>query len=98
MLANLERTRGLIYSSRVLLALVGAGMSREDAYTIVQRNAMKCWDDIQRARAGSSFREYLEADPEFEICAEELDAIFDPRGFLTHVDLLFDRLSGCEFE
>ena len=52
MLANLESTRGLIYSSRVLLALVDTGISREDAYAIVQRNAMVVWDDIQQARDG----------------------------------------------
>jgi adenylosuccinate lyase len=97
MRANLEKTRGLIYSSRVLLALVGADMSREDAYTIVQRNAMRVWDDIQQARGGPSFREYLVADPEFGICAEELDAIFEPRAFLSRVDVIFQRLSALEF-
>jgi adenylosuccinate lyase len=97
MLANLEATRGLIYSSRVLLALVSAGIMREDAYTIVQRNAMQVWDDIQNARTGPSFRERLDADPEFPICAEELDAIFEPRAFLTRVGVVFDRLGGCEF-
>jgi adenylosuccinate lyase len=97
MRANLEKTRGLIYSSRVLLALVGAGMSREDAYTVVQRNAMRVWDDIQQARVGPAFRECLEADPEFGICAEELDAIFEPRAFLGHVDVIFQRLSALEF-
>ena len=51
-------------SSRVLLALIGAGLSREDAYAIVQRNAMKCWGDIQNGRGGPSFREYLEQDYE----------------------------------
>ena len=64
MLANLESTRGLIYSSRVLLALVDTGMSREDAYAIVQRNAMGVWDDIQQARDGATYRELLAADPE----------------------------------
>jgi len=97
MRANLEATRGLIYSSRVLLALVSAGMKREDAYAIVQRNAMAVWDDLQHARPGPSYRERLEADPEFPICAEELDAIFDPWGFLGRVDVLFERLEGCEF-
>jgi len=97
MRANLEKTRGLIYSSRVLLALVSAGMKREDAYAIVQRNAMAVWDDLQHARPGPSYRERLEADPEFPICAEELDAIFDPWGFLGRVDVLFERLEGCEF-
>ncbi len=80
-----------------MLALVSAGMLREDAYTIVQRNAMKVWDDIQNARPGQSYRELLEADPEFPICAEELDAIFDPHGFLSRVDVVFDRLEACEF-
>ncbi len=97
MRANLERTRGLIYSSRALLALVGAGVPREDAYAIVQRNAMSVWDDIQQARSGPSYRERLEGDPEFEICTEELDVIFDPRGFLSHAGVLFDRLEECEF-
>jgi adenylosuccinate lyase len=97
MLANLEATRGLIYSSRVLLALVSAGIMREEAYTIVQRNAMQVWDDIQHARTGPSFRERLDADPEFPICAEELDAIFEPRAFLTRAGVVFERLDGCEF-
>jgi adenylosuccinate lyase len=97
MQANLDKTRGLIYSSRVLLALVSAGMKREDAYAIVQRNAMEVWEDIQSARTGPSYRERLEADDEFPICAEELDAIFDPRGFLARVDVVFERLETCEF-
>ncbi|MDP2232390.1 MAG: adenylosuccinate lyase, partial [Actinomycetota bacterium] len=97
MLANLEKTRGLIYSSRVLLALVSAGMLREDAYAIVQRSAMQVWDDIQQARTGPSFRERLEADPEFQICAEELDAIFDPWAFLARVGVVFERLEECGF-
>jgi len=97
MRANLEATRGLIYSSRVLLALVSAGMLREDAYAIVQRNAMQVWDDIQNARSGPDFRERLEADPEFPICAEELDVIFEPRAFLARAGVVFERLEGCEF-
>ena len=97
MRANLDKTRGLIYSSRVLLALVSAGMLREDAYAIVQRNAMKVWDDIQNARSGPSYREMLEADPDFTICAEELDAIFDPRGFLARADLVFERVETLQF-
>jgi adenylosuccinate lyase len=97
MRANLDKTGGLIYSSRVLLALVSAGMTREDAYAIVQRNAMAVWDDIQNARSGPSYRERLEADDEFPICAEELDVIFDPGAFLSRVDVVFERLEGCEF-
>ncbi len=97
MMANLNKSRGLIYSSRVLLALVSAGMKREDAYEIVQRNAMQVWDDIQHARDGKSYREMLDDDPDFPICAEELDAIFDPWAFLSRVDVVFEKLEGCEF-
>lgn len=97
MRANLEATRGLIYSSRVLLALVGAGMLRENAYAIVQRNAMLVWDDIQNARPGPDFRERLTSDPEFPICAEELEVIFEPRAFLSRIDVVFERLESCRF-
>jgi adenylosuccinate lyase len=99
MLANLNKTRGLIYSSRVLLALVDAGVSREDAYAMVQRNAMKVWDDLQQAREGMSYREQLEADPEAAelLTSEVLDACFDPWAFLARKDVLFDRLEALEF-
>jgi adenylosuccinate lyase len=98
MLANLNKTRGLIYSSRALLALVDAGMSREDAYAVVQRNAMKVWDDLQQARSGRSFRERLEADPEAAaLTPEALDACFDPRAFLARTGVLFERLEALEF-
>ena len=97
MLANLEKTRGLIYSSRVLLALVDTGITREAAYAIVQRNAMQVWDDIQQARDGKTYRELLEADPECTLSAEQLDEVFDPWGFLARVGVLFDRLEGCGF-
>jgi len=97
-LANLNRTRGLIFSSRVLLALVeDAGITREDAYAIVQRNAMEVWDDIQQAREGKSYRERLEEDPDVTLSSAELDAIFDPWAFLARKDVLFDRLKGLEF-
>jgi adenylosuccinate lyase len=99
MLANLNKTRGLIYSSRVLLALVDAGLTREDAYAVVQRNAMKVWDDLQQAREGRTFREQLEADPEATILLsdEALDECFDPWKFLERKDVLFERLEGLEF-
>jgi adenylosuccinate lyase len=92
--ANLERTRGLIFSSKVLLALVDDGLSRDEAYDIVQRNAMAVWEDIQNARAGLSFRERIEADPEANLSREQLDVIFDPWAFLARIDLLFERLQG----
>jgi adenylosuccinate lyase len=97
MRANLEKTRGLIYSSRVLLALVDTGMSREDAYAVVQAAAMKVWADIQQAVAGPTFREYLEQDPDFALSIEQMDEIFDPKGFLTRAGVVFERLEGLEF-
>lgn len=97
MKANLDATRGLIYSSRVLLYLVDTGITREDAYVIVQRNAMQVWDDIQQARAGKSYRELLEADPECTLSASQLDEVFDPWAFLGRIGVLFERLEGCTF-
>lgn len=97
MMANLESTRGLIYSSRVLLALVDTGMLREDAYSVVQANAMVVWDDIQNARRGPSYRELLAADADCPLTAEQLDEIFDPWAFLSRIDVLFERLEGLEF-
>lgn len=101
---NLMRTRGLIFSSKVLLALVEAGMTREDAYVVVQRNAMQVWEDIQNAVAGPTFRERIENDPSVKgliesgaLSKERLDAIFDPRAFLTRIDNVFDRLEALEF-
>mgnify|MGYP001695844967 CR=1 FL=1 len=96
---NLWRTKGLIFSSKVLLALVDAGISREDAYVIVQRNAMKVWEDIQNAVDGPTYRERLEADDEAMalLSAEKLAEIFDPWDFLTRKDVVFDRLEALEF-
>ena len=88
MLRNLERTQGLIYSSKVLNALIETGMQREAAYAIVKKNSMKAW------REEVPYRGLLEADPEAasRLPAEKLDAIFDPRAFLTHTDETFRRL------
>ena len=63
------------------------GISREDAYVIVQRNAMKVWEDIQNAVDGPSYRERLEADPDAHLSKEVLDEIFDPWDFLTRKDI-----------
>ena len=97
MQANLDATRGLIFSSKVLLALVDTGMTREDAYKVVQRNSMAVWDDVQQARAGATLRERLEADADSPLTPAELDKIFDPRAFLTRVDVVFDRLEELSF-
>ncbi len=96
---NLWRTKGLIFSSKVLLALVDAGISREDAYVIVQRNAMKVWEDIQNAVDGPTYRQRLEADDEAMalLSQDKLDEIFDPWDFLTRKDVVFDRLQQLEF-
>ncbi len=94
---NLWRTKGLIFSSKVLLALVQTGITREDAYVIVQRNAMAVWGDIQQAVDGPTYRERLEADPEVNLSKEQLDTIFDPWAFLTRKDEVFKRLEALEF-
>ena len=98
MQANLDLTRGLIFSSKVLLALVDTGITREDAYKIVQRNSMAVWDDVHAAIDGPNLRERLEADPECTVSSEKLDEIFDPWDFLTRIDTVFDRLEQLSFE
>ena len=95
--ANLNSTRGLIFSSKVLLALVDKGLSREDAYKIVQRNSMAVWDDVQQARAGATLRERLDEDADCCLSPAELDRIFDPRAFLERIDVVFDRLEELNF-
>jgi adenylosuccinate lyase len=92
MLRNLNLTGGLIYSQRVLLALVDAGIDRQDAYKIVQRHAMQSWDE------GGSFREALLGDPQVAplISPEALDALFDHEEQLTNIDAIFARLGLLE--
>jgi adenylosuccinate lyase len=90
MRANLDATRGLIHSQRVLLALTQAGVSREDAYRLVQRNAMKVWD------GDTDLRSALEADPEVTAAlpADELAPLFDLDDHFKHVDTIFARVFG----
>ena len=88
MRANLEASHGLVFSQRVLLALVESGLSRDDAYRIVQRNALRAWDE------GLDLRALLESDPEVELSAGVLDRAFDLGDALKHVDVIFDRLSA----
>jgi adenylosuccinate lyase len=94
MLANLEATGGLIYSQRILLALVDAGLDRQAAYKLVQRNAMAAWDD-----PGVSFADRLRGDPEVasRLSPEALDALMNPHDQLRHVDAIFARFTGDEF-
>jgi adenylosuccinate lyase len=84
---NLERTGGLVFSEAVLLALVDAGLPRQDAYVLVQRSAMRAW-------AGEApFRDLLARDPDVagRLAAEKLAACFDLDHTLRHVDALLDR-------
>jgi adenylosuccinate lyase len=91
MLRNLESTGGLIYSQRVLLALVDAGMDRQQAYKVVQRNAMKAWE-----REDASFAALLEGDPEVTKFLEpaRIVALMDPNEQLVHVNTIFSRSAG----
>jgi len=84
MRANLERTGGLVFSHRVLLALIHKGLSREDAYRIVQAAAMQAWD------RGGSFRELVRASG--ALTDEELAACFDPAHAVRHVDEILARV------
>jgi len=96
MAANLEMLGGVVNSGEVLLALVAhAGISREDAYRIVQRNAMATWEKLGTP-AGRSFRDNLAADPEVagRVPAAALDAAMDPARHLRHVDTVFARVFG----
>ena len=87
---NLELTRGLAFSGGLLLALTGAGLSREDAYRLVQRHAMDTWD------RGGQLRERVLADPEIaeRFAKEEIDEVFSLEAALRHVDAIFERALG----
>ena len=89
--ANLEMTRGLIYSSRILLALIDKGMERQAAYKLVQRNAEKVWRDQD---GGTGLLGMLKQDSDVmtHITADELDSLADPEAYLAHIDTAFIRL------
>ena len=89
MKANVERTRGLVFSQRVLIALIEkGGMGRQDAYEIVQRSAMASW------RGGGDFRDLLRADPSVtdRVKLADLEALFDYGYYVRHVDESFRRV------
>ena len=92
MQANLDRMGGLVHSQRVLLALTQAGVSREDAYALVQRNAMKVWG----SDGALSLRDLLKADPEVAaaLSPEAIDARFDLDYHFAQVDTVFARVFG----
>jgi adenylosuccinate lyase len=85
MLRNLEASHSLFFSQRVLLALVEAGLARDDAYRLVQRNAMRAWDEEL------DFRELVRADDEI-VSRIDLDHVFDLGAYTRHVDTVFARL------
>ena len=89
---NLDRMGGLVHSQRVLLALTQAGVSREDAYRLVQRNAMKVWE----SDGTLSLMELLKADPDVAaaLSAEEIEEKFNLDYHFKHVDTIFDRVFG----
>jgi adenylosuccinate lyase len=89
---NLDRLGGLIHSQRVLLALTEAGVPREEAYRIVQRNAMTVWED------GADFLETLLADQAVTkvLSPEQIRAQFDLGYHFKHVDTIFARVFGTK--
>jgi adenylosuccinate lyase len=88
MLRNLQFAGGVVFSQRVLLALVDSGMSREDAYLVVQRSAMKALGED-----GSSFREMLEKDKDvMSRIGTRMEEVFDPWKGLEHTELAYERL------
>lgn len=88
---NLDRLGGLVHSQRVLLALTQKGVSREDAYRLVQRNAMPVW------QGKGDFRSLLKADTEVSkaLSAPEIDALFDLEYHMRQVDTIFRRVFGA---
>jgi adenylosuccinate lyase len=83
---------GIAFSQTVLLALVGSGMARDDAYRVVQRAAASAWDE------GASFRDEIAKDPDVTVRldAAAVDALFDPQRFLANLGPMFDRLEAIE--
>jgi adenylosuccinate lyase len=90
MLRNMAASHGLVFSHRLLLALVGAGLDRGDAYRIVQRHAMRAWDEER------DFRALVAADPEISsrLDAAALESVFDLEATVQHVDVVFERLQA----
>jgi len=89
---NLELTQGLVFSQRVLIALIDKGLSRQKAYELVQHNAMKAW------KGRTSFLELLKADSEVKahLSEKELESLFDYNYFMRHADSIFNRLGLSE--
>ncbi len=90
MLSNLELTHGALFSQRALLALVNAGLTRDDAYRIVQQGAQEAWD------TGTNFRDLLAAEVESQGIEVNVDAIFDPAAYTKHAREIVARLAETD--
>ncbi|MEY2475049.1 MAG: adenylosuccinate lyase [Actinomycetota bacterium] len=90
MLENLEGSYGLVFSQPVLLALVASGLTRDEAYRIVQRHAMAAWEE------GKPFRTLLESDPEITMSPDALDEAFSLERALVHTDRVFAALEDVQ--
>jgi adenylosuccinate lyase len=90
MIANLNLTKGVIFSQMVLLKLVEKGTSREDAYTVVQKNAMKSWEE------GIEFKELILKDEWMMtyLARDDVESIFQSSNFLKQIDHIFTRVFG----
>jgi adenylosuccinate lyase len=88
---NLDMSHRLYFSQRLLLALVEANLSRDDAYRLVQRHAMRAWDE------GLDFPALVRADPELA-GRVDLAAVFDLDAYTQHVDVVFERLRALRAE
>lgn len=90
MLENLNATRGLIFSGQLLLELASAGLPREEAYALVQRNAMRAWDE------GLDFRLLISEDADINraLKPEQIERIFDVNAQLRNIDRIFERVFG----
>jgi adenylosuccinate lyase len=86
---NLDSSHGLVFSHRLLLALVDASLARDDAYRLVQRHAMRAWEEE------TDFAELVRGDPEIN-SRVDLDAVFDLEATVRHVDTVFDRLHALD--
>jgi adenylosuccinate lyase len=92
MRANLDLTRGLVFSQSLLLALTRKNLSREDAYRLVQRNSLKAWDEH------ADLKSLALADPDIRrvLSAEEVEASFSLDPYLEKIDYIFERVLGHE--
>jgi adenylosuccinate lyase len=86
----IDTSHGLVFSHRLLLALVESGLARDKAYRLVQKHALRAWDEDR------DFRELVTADPEIaaRLQPEPLEGVFDLEAAVRHVDVVFERLHG----